>query len=468
MEVGPNANLFAYVAMFGWPAVCLVLFIALPIEIAAIASMLGGYLLLPSSLHVTVPFFPPLDKMMIASISTFLLCWMKGTQAKTHRPPILIYVFAAGFVLSPVFTSFGNSYELPTAAGSIPGFYPIDGLKIAFRQAVTLLPMFVGVRFLSNDHGRLLLLKSLPIAFLFYSLPMLFEIRMSPQLHTWVYGYFPHQFAQMMRAGGFRPVVFLSHGLELAILTSLALLAAIVLARQKARILYIPAAAVAGYLAVLLVLCKTLGAAIYAVVLTPVILFTRPRTWGRIACGFILIVAFYPTLRGSGLVPVEHIAAAANAISNDRADSFQVRLNNEYQLLAKANQKPLFGWGTWGRNRVYDRDTGKDLSITDGQWIIQFGMYGWFGYLSLFGLLAMAAFSSLRGLGNDVTRASLTLGGLTLLLAVYVVNMVPNSSEMSLTVLLAGSVAASARVRVRRPAAVRTKTGSAAPVPSTS
>src|SRR5256885_10275892 len=152
MEVGPNANLFAYVAMFGWPAVCLVLFIALPIEIAAIASMLGGYLLLPSSLHVTVPFFPPLDKMMIASISTFLLCWMKGTQAKAHRPPILIYVFAAAFVLSPVFTSFGNSYELPTAAGGIPGFFPDDGPKITFRLGVTLFSMFFCARVFLQDH----------------------------------------------------------------------------------------------------------------------------------------------------------------------------------------------------------------------------------------------------------------------------------------------------------------------------
>ena len=51
------------------------------------------------------------------------------------------------------------------------------------------------------------------VAGLCYSVPMLFEVRMSPQLHTWIYGYFPHSFVQQMREGGFRPVVFLGHGL---------------------------------------------------------------------------------------------------------------------------------------------------------------------------------------------------------------------------------------------------------------
>ena len=42
----------------------------------------------------------------------------------------------------------------------------------------------------------------------------LLETRMSPQLHTWVYGYFAHSsFAQSIRYGGFRPMVFFEHRL---------------------------------------------------------------------------------------------------------------------------------------------------------------------------------------------------------------------------------------------------------------
>jgi hypothetical protein len=292
------------------------------------------------------------------------------------------------------------------------------------------------------------LLKSLPTALIFYSLPMLLELRISPQLHRLAYGYHPHEFIQQVRAGGYRPVVFLEHGLALALLTSLAVIAAVIATRAKWRILRAPAGAVAGYLGVLLLLCKSLAAIIYATVLTPVVLFTRPRTWVKVACVAILIVCAYPLLRWHGVIPVERISAAANSISADRSGSFNLRIRNEAQLLAKANEKPLLGWGTWGRNRVYDRNTGRDLSVTDGQWIIQFGMYGWFGYLSLFGLLAASAFGALRNLSNKVTPATIALGGLTLLLAVYVIDLIPNANQMSLTLLLAGSVAASGRVRV--------------------
>lgn len=45
---------------------------------------------------------------------------------------------------------------------------------------------------------------------------MLYEVRLSPQLHRIFYGYFPHSFAQQVRGGGFRPVVFLQHGLWVA------------------------------------------------------------------------------------------------------------------------------------------------------------------------------------------------------------------------------------------------------------
>ena len=43
-------------------------------------------------------------------------------------------------------------------------------------------------------------------------------------------GYFQHSFEQMMRAGGFRPIVFLYHGLWVAFLTATAVLAAFTLA----------------------------------------------------------------------------------------------------------------------------------------------------------------------------------------------------------------------------------------------
>lgn len=424
------------------------LFVLLPIEAASIWSLLGGLMLLPSGMQVDLPLLPPLDKTSIPAISTLLLCWMKGTPTKPPHQSFLVYLLALAYVVSPILTSFDNSYELQTAKESIPGFYPLDGLKYAGRNLIVLAPFYVGSRVLHTQQGRALLLKTLPAAMLVYSLPMLFEVRMSPQLHTWVYGYFPNDsFAQQMRSGGFRPVVFFPHGLALAFFTSLTLIAALVLMRIRSKIFSVPAGAVAGYFAALLVLCKSLGPLMYAVLVAPVVLFTRPRFWVAVCVPLMLMVCAYPVLRGNGLAPTQIISKVASQVSAERTASFKTRVMNEEMLLRKANEKPIFGWGTWGRNRVYDRDTGQDISVTDGGWIIHFGMYGWFGYLALFGMLAAVTLQALRAVDSKLTPGNVTLGGLTLLLTVYVVDQVPNANPLSLTFLIAGAVGTAARAR---------------------
>ena len=287
-------------------------------------------------------------------------------------------------------------------------FYPIDGLKFAGRNVMMLIPLHIGRRFLSTDNARALLLKAIPAAMLVYSLPMLFEIRMSPQLHRWVYGYFPGDtFVQQIRGGGFRPVVFFSHGLALALFTAIAVLCVFVLMRAKLRVLRVDSRIVAAYLGGLLVLCKSLGPLIYAIVFAPVLLFTRPRFWVKIGCAASLVVCAYPVLRAHHLAPTQLVSDAASAISPERNASFAVRVLNEGQLLEKAEQKPWFGWGGWGRNRIFDQWTGKDVSVTDGGWIIYFGVYGWFGYLCFFGLLAAALFQAHRVMDKQVTPANI-------------------------------------------------------------
>lgn len=446
-------NYFAYFALFAWPAVCLVLFIRLPVEKAAIWSLLGGYLLLPSGTTVDLALFPRLDKFSVPSVTTFLLCWMRGAHSPPPRRSMLIYVLAFIFVISPIFTSLNNSYELAIADRSLPGFYPVDGLKYSLHNLIVLAPFFVGMRFLSSDHGRELLLKAIPTAGVVYSVPILVEVRLSPQFHRWVYGYFPHDFSMTVRDGGFRPVVFLNHGLEVALFIAMAVIAAIVAARARQRLLGQPAKFVAGYLGFILLLCKTLGAAVYAAIGAPLVLFTKPRTWLTVACAIALIVCAYPFLRSAQLIPVSQIASAASMISADRASSFIYRVENEDLLLAKANKKPLLGWGTWGRSRVFQEDTGQDIATTDGTWIIQYGMFGWFGYLSLFVLFAAAIFRARASIGGQVTRESIVLGGLGLLLAVNMVDLLPNSSLLPFTYLLAGSIAGRVRARSVKPIA---------------
>jgi hypothetical protein len=139
----------------------------------------------------------------------------------------------------------------------------------------------------------------------------------------------------------------------------------------------------------------------------------------------------------------------ADSISTDRASSFQTRVKNEDMLLARANQKPIFGWGTWGRNRIYQQGTGEDLSVTDGGWILQYGIFGWFGYLAYFGLFALAAFRANAAVRGPITRDGTVVAGLSLLVAVNLLDLIPNSWLLPFTYLAAGSIASSVRVRSR-------------------
>lgn len=444
------ANAFAYLALFGWPLVCVVLFNRLSLHKAIIWSLLGGYMLLPSNLEINAPVLPPLDKMSITALTVLVLCWVYGWRVPRPQPSYLLLLFGLVVVVSPILTSFTNSYELHTASGSIPGFYPLTGLKFAGRHLMLLVPMYIGFRYLSTDDARAALLTAIPTAMLVYSIPMLFEIRMSPQLHRWVYGYFPSNFAQQMRYGGFRPVVFFSHGLALALFTAVALLAALILLRSRTRVFGFSSGFAATCLSCLLLLCKSLGPTMYAVILAPVILLTKPRFWVKIGCVASLFVCAYPILRTIGATPIDVVMSVAHSVSVDRSRSFETRLQNEEQLLAKAKQKPLVGWGEWGRNRIYDQWTGEDISRTDGAWILELGTFGWIGYLGLFGLLAAAEILALKGTGKQITQANINRGGLALLLAVYIVDSIPNATDLSLIFLIAGAAAAT-------PRAVRTK-----------
>jgi hypothetical protein len=438
----------------------------LPFEKAVVWSLLGGHLLLPSAFIIDVPVLPPLEKDGVTAMAVLLLCWIYGGNVPRPRRSPLLYLFAGALVLSPLLSSINNSYELQNAGKSVQGFYPLTALKFAGRNALMLIPMYIGARFLATDSGRLALLKAVPSALLFYSVAMLFEVRMSPQLHRWVYGYFPHSFAQQIRDGGFRPVVFLSHGLEVALFTTLGLLAAVVLFRRRNNVLTLPALPVAGYFSVLVLLCKSLGATVYAIVLAPVVLLTKPRSWARLALIGSLFVCSYPILRSNDIAPTQLITNVAGSFSEERKASFEMRVNNEDALLAKANLKPFFGWGGWGRNRIFDKWTGQDISVTDGGWIIQYGSYGWAGYLALFGLLTVALLQALRATGKQMTPADITRGGLALLVGVCVIDSIPNSTQLAIIFPVAGAIASSARARVAsrasRPAATAPAVGAVA------
>lgn len=440
-------SILAFLALLAWPMVTVWLFRALTVERAVIWSILGGYLLLPPLVAFDFPMIPPLDKFAIANLSAWAVC----TLMLGHRVPLMPTspvgrVLMVLFIVSPFMTVVTNGEPLVFVQAAVPGLRIYDSVASVISQAMAILPFFLGRRFLGTEGALRDILVALVVAGLAYSVPMLIEIRLSPQLNMWIYGFYQHDFVQMMRYGGFRPMVFLPHGLWVAFFGLMSVIAAVALWRLEPPALRGKFMLAAGYLLGVLVLCKTAGVLLYAAVAVPIVRWLSPSRQVRIAGALAAFALLYPLLRGADLVPVDWVVEQAQAISPARAQSLQFRLDNEDLLLARASEKPLFGWGGYGRNQLHDPVTGELSSTLDGRWILVIGVLGWLGYIVEFGLLALplllVARQSLAG-----RPVSPWVGPVAMILGVNMLDLIPNATLVPFTWLLAGAVLGYAEVR---------------------
>ena len=464
-------NGIAYAALFLWPLFAILAFRRLGVASGVLWALLGGYMFLPIGVGLDAPLLPSFNGSLSAIIAALIIAATAGAgRSHTQTMGWLprhggVRVVMAVLVASPLITALLNPDPLVFPSGRvIPGQTLYEGLSALQGQIVMLAPMLLARRYLSGEDGPRLVLRTLAVAGLIYTLPILFELWMSPQLHRIVYGFHQHQFIQMVRAGGYRPAVFLSHPLVVAVFMLLCALAMAAIWRSLHTRSVQPVARrsaaratpherrapvarpdwlnrqVAGlgllWLIVIVILCKSLGAAALLVAAMPVALLfsARAQIWAAaLAAGLLLS---YPLLSHLDIAPGELIHGIVEDFSADRAGSFGMRLENEERLLDKAMERPLFGWGIWGRSRVYDAWSGADISVTDGIWAIQIGTAGFVGYLSLFGLMAAPIFILLRR-RNRFVGDTLT-ATLTLMLAVNMLDMIPNSSLTPITWILSG------------------------------
>ncbi len=435
-------NLFAYIVLLAWPIVIIVLFNKLPVTKAVIWSMLLSYMILPARTLIDLPLVPPIDKKTLPPIVMFAVCIMKYKDFKiapsddTARRLLLL------FLITPIFTIATNADTLYFGDVIIPALTYYDMISITFNNICEfVLPFLIGRYFLASQEAHKELLIAIVIAFFFYSLPILWEIRMSPQLHVNFYGFFPHDFRQQMRGDGFRPVVFMGHGLLVAFFVSTALAAAIVLHAKKIKPMINMGALKLVFISVVLVLSKTASALIYGVFFFLALRFVSPKMHVRISLAVALLVLAFPVMRTEKIIPTEELVAYAATKSEERAQSLEYRFDNEDILLDRANLRKYFGWGTWGRNRVYDPNTGYDISVTDGIWIIVLGMYGYTGFFALFGLYAYVLLKmhlSVRKTKGD--ELSIFTSGICLIYAVNLFDLLPNSSLSMLTIAMGGAL----------------------------
>jgi hypothetical protein len=436
-----TGNWFAAFAILAWPIVAIAFYrMRRPVE-ATVWTILAALLLLPSGFAIKLPMIPAIDKNSVPNICAFIGCLFLVPRRKREGSGFgLVELLALMLIAGPVVTSVFNNDTVVIGERVLPGVGYYDGVSALLSQLLIFIPFLLGRRVFQNSQDTETTIRCLAIAGLFYSLPILLEVRLSPQLSNWIYGFFSSGFAVEVRYGGYRPVVFMQNGLAMAFFVMTTLLAAMAIWRVGDRIKPLPPAAPAAYLALMVILCKSGGALIYAIFGGFFVRYVKPRAQLRLALLLACIGLSYPILRITDLFPDKFLVQIAGSVDEERAQSLQVRFDQERQLLDHASERFFFGWGRYGRNRVYE-ESGKDSSITDGEWIEAVGQFGLIGFLAEFGLLAWPVFKASSAFKFVRTqRDQIFLATLALLVALGIIEQLPNASISPWSWLLAGSL----------------------------
>ena len=455
-------NWVAYTALVGWGIATLLAFAWLRPSAALLFAVVGAELLLPVGAMFQISGFPNLDRGRIAILAALAgTALFHGSRLRFEWPG-----WTAAVLLAPIagalLTVRANSDPLsfgPTTV--LPALTIHDA--VSYGAAATLdrsLPFVLALASFRTRRDLELLLRVLVATGIAYSTLALFEARFSPHLHFWVYGYLQHSWFQIMRGEGWRPIVFTPHGLQLAMFFMSTLLAAATLTRARVRLPWgLPGMAVTAYLLLVLVVCKSWAPALFGVVGLALVAFGTDRA--RIAASILLLalVFLYPALRAADLFPADALVSSAESLSANRAESLAFRFENEDHLLAHARERLWTGWGTFGRNRVFDRESGVVTSVTDGLWIIELGAFGVPGLVSIFALMGAPILVTALRLERVRSRSSrILLSGLAVMVALRAVDHLPNASLTPLPFLTFGALTALA-ARIPRGERARARVG---------
>ncbi len=444
-----NPNALAWLVLYAWPVVVFGGY-ALRRSTARVARTTAWMMILPVMFlpaGIKLP-FAGLDKHRIAVLSVAVALYLfhrreLALRDSWRRFPL---VALAVFCLAALLTYRTNTDALRFGVLELRGLGPRDIPWMIYEPFVEfVLPFAIGQRVFRTERDVRDLLRVLTACALIYAPLCLIEMRLSPQFSNWIYGYFPHSFGQMVRGGGYRPIVFMSHGLSVGMFMFAGLCAALTLRRAGAapRARYTKRSVVTG---AILLLAKNLASLVYSAVALPLLLWTSARTKARVVLALALVVVTYPTLRAVDIFPTADLAALFRQISPERTRSLAYRFDNEDKLVARAMERPLFGWGGWGRSRVYkswgEPDEAwagaKDVSTTDGSWIIWLGISGAVGFAARLAMLVVPLFRFAWNRRELSPGAQAVGAGLAVMTVLASVDLLPNSLWDSLPVMYAG------------------------------
>lgn len=359
------------IILLGWAPVVLSLFSVLPSRRAVLIGYLLAWLFLPMA---GVGAGGALDYNKMTATSLGVLAGMLLLDTKR------LFTFRPGWIDLPMVIWTAAKF----ASSMSNGLGAYDGASAAAYHLIQWgLPWLFGRLYFNDLASARELAAGLAFGGLVYVPLCLFEVKMSPVLHSLVYGFHQHQWAQAKRYGGWRPTVFMQHGLMVAMWMCMTGLTAFWLWFSGAakRLAGLPITWCVAAILVTAVLCKSAGPLALLLVGIGVLVIARQLRWRMLLWCVVLASPLYMAVRLSSSVSIMDLLDWKTFADQDRIQSLQTRVNSENQLIAAGWHRPLLGFRGWFAARPYFDP--KVTVIPDAYWTIEFTETGLLGLAGL-------------------------------------------------------------------------------------
>ncbi|MCA9654595.1 MAG: hypothetical protein KC501_32070, partial [Myxococcales bacterium] len=451
----PSPGPVAFLVFYLWIPISAILFSQKEPRKAGFIAVIWGTMWLPELVSFDLPILPAIDKHVLVGLCAFVGLYLTSKERRDRMRllrgmQLFFFFFAVGNVGTAMTNPESFTYGGQLAWEGGPRFPVVNIEPLPKKEFIAMtiqdffkyvMPMGAGQMLVQSRDDAIVFLKSFVFACLVYVPLMLWEGMMSPQLHRQVYGYYALNFAHNVRGDGYKPVIMMKSGLGVAMFEFVGLCGAITLARLKHKITpMIPAGLAALAILFALAVSRNVAVVVYAAAVIPVLWFMKARTQARIGLVLGLVFLSFPITRAKGWFPADEIVQfATEKVGPDRAASLAFRFDNENILLEHTQEKPWFGWGSYGRNRKYDPDTGQDISVTDGEWAIHYSVRGAVGAIGWFWLVGLPILWGARFIRRvHDPQDQLVLGAMVLTHAINAADLLPNSSFTIVPFVYAG------------------------------
>jgi hypothetical protein len=362
-------SLVATLVLLAWGPIAVGLFAWLPPRRALLAAMVAGWLFLPVAV-IDLPGLPDYGKVEATCVGALAgVVLFDSKRLSSYRFDIVDSTLWL-WCLAPIPTSVSNGL----------GVY--DGLSGALtHMAQWGVPTLLGRVYLRDRESLREAAIALMLGGIVYVPICWIEIVMSPQLHRWIYGYFPMDFYDLKRGDGFKPAGFLGSGVGVPTYMAAATTIAYAFWRDRTPL---PASRVKlgatfALLAFTTVNCKSFNGMGELLAGVGLVEASRRGMARWLLVGMAVAPLTYMALRATSALPAERLTALVEPLDADRAESLGERLTQEDLFTDHTWRRPVFGWSGWMRNFPTNEYGERLTRGVDGFWVVAISKFGLFG-----------------------------------------------------------------------------------------